>query len=477
MSDTINSQGFPTSASTLPNVEDINQDNNLNETESYFQYKIELKPQNMIIGKNYITDRILSTHEKSGKQVYWYQFRVPVYQPDAVIGGINDFKSIRFLRLALTNFQDPIICRFATFDLVRGEWRRYNYSLIEPGEYIPNDDPNETIFDVSAVNIEENGNRSPINYVLPPGIEQEVDNTTTTLRQQNEQSLVLKVCDLEDGDSRATYKNADLDVRSYKKIKMFVHAEGKEDDLKYGDLTCFIRLGTDFTSNYYEYEIKLMPTPHFSSSAYAIWPSQNEIDIEFEIFQLAKQERNFNSSDVTTPYVKNSSGGKITVVGNPNLAQIKTIMIGVRNPKKLSFEGEDDGESKCGQIWVNELRLTDFDEYGGWAANSRLTARLADFGNVTLAGNMSTVGFGSIEKKVSERQKHNAYQYDLSSTFDLGKFFPENYGVKIPMYLGNSESIINPQYNPLDPDILFKTSLDALENKTERDSLKRIAQD
>ena len=183
--------------------------------------------------------------------------------------------------------------------------------MIEPGEYIPNDDPNETIFDVSAVNIEENGNRSPINYVLPPGIEQEIDNTTTTLRQQNEQSLVLKVCDLEDGDSRATYKNADLDVRSYKKIKMFIHAEGKEDDLKYGDLTCFIRLGTDFTSNYYEYEIKLMPTPHFSSSAYAIWPSQNEIDIEFEIFQLAKQERNFNSSDVTTPYVKNSSGGKL----------------------------------------------------------------------------------------------------------------------------------------------------------------------
>ena len=472
-------ESYPTAASSQPNTEDLNRDYTLSETESYFQYKLSLFP-GMQVGDSYISDMFettVKTENGASRNIKWYQFRVPVYQPDAVIGGINDFKSIRFLRLALTNFQDPIICRFATFDLVRGEWRRYNYSLIEPGEYIPNDDPNETIFDVSAVNIEENGNRSPINYVLPPGIEQEVDNTTTTLRQQNEQSLVLKVCDLEDGDSRATYKNADLDVRSYKKIKMFVHAEGKEDDLKYGDLTCFIRLGTDFTSNYYEYEIKLMPTPHFSSSAYAIWPSQNEIDIEFEIFQLAKQERNFNSSDVTTPYVKNSSGGKITVVGNPNLAQIKTIMIGVRNPKKLSFEGEDDGESKCGQIWVNELRLTDFDEYGGWAANSRLTARLADFGNVTLAGNMSTVGFGSIEKKVSERQKHNAYQYDLSSTFDLGKFFPENYGVKIPMYLGNSESIINPQYNPLDPDILFKTSLDALENKTERDSLKRIAQD
>ena len=187
---------------------------------------------------------------------------------------------------------------------------------------------------------------------------------------------------------------------------MFVHAEGEEDDLEDGDLSCFIRLGTDFTSNFYEYEIQLKPTPHYATSPDEIWPSSNEIDIAFEIFQLAKQERNFNNADVSSPYIKYASGGKITVVGNPNLSQVKTIMIGVRNPKKTSFNSDDDGLSKCGQIWVNELRLTDFDEYGGWAANGRLTARVADIGNVTISGNLSTIGFGSIEKKVNERQKY-----------------------------------------------------------------------
>ena len=473
-------ESYPTAALSQPNTEDLNGDHTLSETESYFQYKVRLDPDEMIVGQNCISDVLVTsvkTENGANRTIKWYQFRVPVYQPDKVIGSIRDFKSIRFMRLALTDFSQPIICRFATFDLIRGEWRRYNFSLEEPGEYIPIDDEDATTFDVSAVNIEENGNRSPIKYVLPPGIVQELDNTTTTQRQQNEQSLVLKVCDLKDGDSRATYKTSDLDLRTYKRIKMFVHAEGEQDDLNEGNLSCFLRLGTDFTANYYEYEIPLKPTVHGATNANDIWPSQNEIDIAFEIFQQAKQDRNYNNSDVSSPYIKYTSGGKVTVVGNPNLAQVKTIMIGVRNPKKKSMEDSDDGLSKCGQIWVNELRLTEFDEQGGWAANSRVTARLADFGNVTLSGNMSTIGFGSIEKKVNERQKYNAYQYDFSSTFDLGKFFSQDFGLKVPMYIGRSQAIKNPQYNPLDPDILFTTSLKALDSKVEKDSLKNIAQD
>ncbi|MDA9663588.1 cell surface protein SprA, partial [bacterium] len=378
----------------------------------------------------------------------------------------------------LTDFSQPIICRFATLELVRGEWRRYNLELTVGGEYIPNDVNDETLFDVSAVNIEENGQRNPVNYVLPPGIEQNIDNTTTSLRRDNEQSLVLKICNLGDGDSRAAYKTSDLDVRAYKHLKMFVHAEGSEDNLLDGELSCFIRLGTDFVSNYYEYEIPLKVTNHGDNERTEVWPIENNIDIKFEDFQLAKQERNFNGSDINSPYIVFlSSGKKITVVGNPNLSRVKTIMIGVRNPKKNSFESDDDGLSKCGEIWVNELRLTDFDEYGGWAANTRFTARLADLGTITMSGNMSTIGFGSIEKKVNERQKSDNYQYDISSNLELGKFFSENLGFKIPMHISSSEQFSNPQYNPLDPDILFNTTLETMGSKSAKDSLRYIVQD
>ena len=287
-------ENYPTAATSQPNSEDLNGDQTLSETESYFQYKIRLDPQQMIVGQNYISDILettVKTENGSNRKIKWYQFRVPVYQPDNTFGGIRDFKSIRFMRLVLTDFVQPIVCRFATFELIRGEWRRYNFSLAEPSEYIPIDEDNLTSFDVSAVNIEENGNRNPINYVLPPGIVQELDNTTTTQRQQNEQSLVLKVCNLNDGDSRATYKTTEIDLRTYKRIKMFIHAEGEEDNLNDGDLSCFLRLGTDFTSNYYEYEIPLIATPHGASSANEIWPFQNEIDIAFSILQDAKKER------------------------------------------------------------------------------------------------------------------------------------------------------------------------------------------
>ena len=472
---------YSTSATSLPNSEDINRDNTLGESESYFQYKIRLSPQTMNISNPYISD-VLETNvtTKNGdlRPIKWYQFRVPVYNPEKIVGSIQDFKSIRFMRLVLSDFTDPIICRFATLELVRGEWRRYNLDLTQAGEYLPNDIDDETLFDVSSVNIEENGQRSPINYVLPPGIEQNIDQTTTISRKDNEQSLVLKVCNLEDGDSRAAYKTSDLDVRAYKRLKMFVHAEGEEDNLNDGDLSCFVRLGTDFTTNYYEYEIPLKPTNHGDNNRLEVWPEVNNIDIKFEQFQAAKQERNFTGADVGVPYVVYLNGGKkITVVGNPNLSRVKTIMLGVRNPKKTSLDSEDDGLSKCGQIWVNELRLTDFDEYGGWAANARFTTRLADLGTITMSGSMSTIGFGSIEKKVNERQKSNNYQYDLSSNLDLGKFFPEKYGVKIPMHISSSEHIRNPQYNPLDPDILFNTTLKTMGSKNERDSLKYIAQD
>ncbi len=478
----------PTMATTIPNTEDINFDNTLNESESYYHYNIPLFP-GMQIGDSYITD-IQETEAKTptgDRTIKWYQFKIPVQQPDKTVGSIRDFKSIRFIRMLLKDFDQPIVMRFATLELVRGEWRRYNFNLKTEGEYVPNDNASNTSFDVSVVNIEENAEKIPVPYVLPPGIEQEVDNTTTYVRRQNEQSLVLKVCDLEDGDSRAAYKTFNNDFRTYKKLKMYVHAEASgeiESALRDGDLSLFIRLGTDFNDNYYEYEIPLKVTPWGVSRLddELIWPVENELNITFEQLLDAKQERNKAIRDgihtsSTDPF--SGTDKQITVVGNPNISMVKTIMLGVRNPRKggINFNVNDDGTSKCGEIWLNELRLTDFDERGGYAANGRINARLADFANVNLTGSMSTIGFGSIDQSLTARQKYDAYQYDFSSTFALGNFFGEKAALKIPMYVGVSEAIQTPQYNPLDPDITLKASLDELQSNEEKEELKDIAQD
>ena len=477
--------GYNATATNQPDVEDINRDNNMQTDEHYFQYRVRLKP-NMQIGQNYITDIVTSTVQYANGStghppIKWYQFKIPIQEPSKVINDLDNFKNIQFIRMFLKGFDSPVICRFAKLELLRGEWRKYLLSLLQPGEYSPTPEvPGDTHFDISSVSIEENGSRLPVPYVLPPGIEKERDISTTQLSTLNEQSLVLRVCNLHDGDARAAYKTTQVDIRSYKKLKMYIHAESLEgsDALNYGDLTCFIRLGSDFSDNYYEYEIPLIITAPGTTNPNDIWPDGNNMEITLDDLVNAKTKRNNamalnHAISLLTPYSVPSGSRKITVKGTPNLSNVRAMMIGIRNPKA----GIGTGAKLCGEIWVNELRLADFDEKGGWAATARVTAKLADLGTMTIVGNHSTAGWGSIEKRVSERDKVNKTSYDFSTSLELGKFLPEKSGIKIPMFFGYSESFINPQFNPLDPDVLFQNSLDEAPNTHIRDSIKTNAQD
>lgn len=483
--------GYPTSSNTTPNTEDINRDNNLTQSENYFQYHINLAPGSMVLGQNYITDVVeaQAVTPNGTRNIKWYQFKIPIRSPERVVGDV-DLRSMRFMRMFFKGFDQPIVCRFARLELIRGDWRKYNYSLLYPGEYIQDDNAYQTTFNIAAVNVEENSSKKPFNYVLPPGIDRQRNLQTTSQALLNEQSLSLSVCNLQDGDARATYKNVSVDMRNYKHLKMFAHAEAAgTEPLNTGDIKMFVRLGTDFDQNYYEYEYTLSVTPDGSTSREDIWQSPvNDMDITFSDLQNAKLQRNqdiinkIQGINLITPYTTTFDNGAhlITVVGNPNLSAVKTIMIGIRNPKRAAVtDQKDDGAAKCAQIWVNELSLEGFEEKGGWAALGRVQAKLADFADVTLASGIKTQGFGSIEQKLNERALDNTYNYDLSSNVRLGKFIPEKVGLNIPMYVGYSEGWIAPKYNPLDPDITTKATLDNYPDykQDDRDSLAKIIKD
>lgn len=455
--------GVPSAATNNPNIEDINRDNTLSETENYYQYKIKISPQDLTpnnVGQNYIVNVIdgSATIGNTQKNVKWYQFKVPVTEFEKSVGSIEGFNSIRFMRVFMKGFEKPVVCRIARMELVRSDWRRYAFDLQRPGEYIANDD-NTTTFDVSAVSVQENGEKKPVNYVIPPGINQQQNVQTTNLVLLNEQALSLRACNLKDGDSRAIVKNTELDVRSFGKMKLFMHAEKLGvDPLNDGDVTVFVRLGSDYNNNYYEYEIPVKLTqpgyydPNSEDGKYTVWPSDNEFIIDFEKITSTKINRNGSSGgiDLTAmqrPYTESDGNNSITVVGNPNLASIKSLMIGIRNPK------DNGGLPKCVEVWVNELRLTDFVNKGGWATTGSVQAKLADLGQVSLAATYSRPFFGSIEKKISERSRETNFQWDAVSTVQLGKFFPVKWRVNLPVYYAYGETKITPQYSPYDPDI------------------------
>ncbi|HEY3388456.1 MAG TPA: cell surface protein SprA, partial [Prolixibacteraceae bacterium] len=254
-------ESYPTAATSIPDVEDINDDNTLNENEAYFQYHLKIDPNNMVLGKNYISDIRKSNVNMLGGRtspITWYQFKIPVSSPDKVYGAINDFRSIRFIRMFLRGWQKPVVMRFATLDLVRTNWRRYDKDLTEDMS-LPS---TGTQFEISAVNVEENSKRKPVNYILPPGVSRVIDPSNAQLTQLNEQSMVLRTIDLQPGDARGAYKNMLIDMRRYKTLKLEVHAEEMEGtNLKDDDLYMFVRIGSDFQYNYYEYEIPLKLTP------------------------------------------------------------------------------------------------------------------------------------------------------------------------------------------------------------------------
>ena len=472
-------EGYDTSYKTTPDVEDINQDYTLNEYEKYYQYRISIRPEDLVVGQNYIVDkREVSPKLRNGEtdHVTWYQFRIPLSDYEQRVGGISDFTSIRFMRMFLAGFKKPIVLRFGNLDLVYGKWRMYNQTLDATA-------PQQGKMTMGAVNIEENNDKSPVNYVLPPGISRAQDPSQPQLVESNEQALSMNVENLGHGESKAVYKNTTLDLRQYKRMQMFVHANSLDPNttnLQDNQLAVFIRLGSDYKSNYYEYEIPLSLTPWKSnygmnspSDRRLVWPEENMLDVPLSLFTAVKKARNKAKAAGTASYSRPYSAydedkpnNKVTVMGNPTLGEVKTMVVGVRN---LS------SDAKSGEVWVNELRLRDYNNSGGWAASGNLNVQLSDFGTVNLTGKYVSDGFGGLEDGVAARSTDDYKTYSLTTNFELGKFFPDKAKVSIPLYYSVTKEETSPRYNPLDTDMLLKDALDAASDKHERDSIKSIA--
>ena len=481
--------------STLPDTEDLNGDNTLSENESYFRYRIPFRydpsePDGRgsidLEAARYVT-QVREVPEENGRpRQLWYRFKVPLDQYDARVGSIQDFRSIRFMRMYLKDFERDVIFRFARLDLVRNQWRRYlrNDELRPPGPQ-PAPIDRSVYFDVDAINIEENSGRAPFPYVLPEGIQREQQLNTINNLQQNEQSQVMTVCGLPDGNARAIYKIVNLDMRVFERLRMFVHAEEFDESggveapelLDDGDVRLFVRLGSDFLDNYYEYDLPLSftraPLPvgvNQDVLSRSIWPSTNDLEIVLEDLIELKKQRNASGTNLDRLFemvAPNDPDNVIRIKGNPTLGLVKGVMIGLRNPR-------GGADQVCTQVWVNELRLNGLDEQGGGAGLARLDMQLADFGSVSASGAFSTIGWGSLDQKLAQRQRESNLTYDVAGTFEMGKFLPDESGVRIPMTVVYSNAVSRPEYDPYDLDIKLADKL-AEAPADIRDSLREQA--
>lgn len=457
-----------------PDQEELNRDNTLNETEEYFQYKVELKPGMDPVNNQLITDKRtvpVRLADGSSRSETWFLFRIPIREFTAKVGNIPDFKSIRFIRMFMTDFEDTTVVRFGKLELVRNQWRKFNYETDTTGNYIPLPTNDPTSLEVLAVNIEENDQRQPIVYRQPPGIErqQQISNNNVQLLQ-NEQALSLRLCNLQPKDARGVFKTLNLDLRQYGQLSMFVHAESVQGQvlLNDGDLNAVVRIGNDFVSNYYEIKIPLSITPFGARDSLSIWPEQNNLDFDLTELTRLKMRRNQQGVQPSRYYEEVQAGGKsFAIMGNPNLGEVRGMMLAVQNRKS---------SAACTEVWFNELRLSKLDERGGWAALGRVDVRMADLGSLSFTTSARSRGFGTLEQRVNERSREDFAQFDLSTNMDLGRLLPRGALLQIPVYAGISKTTSTPEYDPYDLDLRLRDKLDAAD-KGERDSIRRDAVD
>lgn len=493
-------QNLNPSATNFPDSEDLNRDNSLNETEAYFRYKLELKKRNVTFNdgiqmdvidteapelRDIITDTVV--FDRNGVRFVWYRFKLPLdHVRRQTVNGIQDFRSIRFIRMFWKGFDERTTFRFATLELGRNQWRRFTQPLPLLGpDGVSCDDPgtSQIPFDVNAVSIEQNAARTPFNYTIPPGIARQQSVGAFPDILQNEQALAISICSLGHCAARAIFKMINMDLRQFQRLKMFVHAEQVDEPIDSNDMTVFVRLGSDFFRNYYEYEIPLTPSDpnnvingNPDSRAYKeeVWRPENNFDFPLalltEVKKLRNQNQNWNLDVPFTITDPDNPRAKVKVVGNPNLGFVKGAMIGVRNVDEAQVP-------HCVEVWVNELRLNGFNEQGGYAGQARVDMKLADLGNISVAGNYTSIGWGSIEQKLIQRQREEIIQYDLSTNIELGKFLPQNFGLRLPFYAQYSNTTKNPEFDPYDLDIKLKEKLRDEADPFKRDSIRSVAQD
>jgi len=449
-------------ATTIPDNEDLNADNTLSELEEYYEYDMNILPNQLRVGGEYVVDQITTNNNNSKETVTWYLVRIPVRTPERQYGNIDGFKSIKYIRMLLTGFKDPIVMRMANFRMVGSRWRRYTGNL-QSGGLVPNYEQTTDDFMVSVVNLEENGagndNKPP--YVIPPGVVRDRDNTSSVPRQLNEQSAQLCADDVRDGDARAMFKNMSVDLFNYGRIKMYfsAHSQNAHDD----DLRAFLRLGKDLDSNFYEIEIplKITSTPVTGDRERSVWPEENEIDLALDELRRLKADRDRENISLNQFYpIEGREVGRhrIRVFGRPDLTTVQSLMIGVRNPRT------DDKRSYQVCIWANELRVTEFNRTPGWAANATLSAKLADFATITGAVHHTGFGFGGVSSKISERTRDQTTGYDISANVNVDKLLPGNTGIKIPMFVSYEKTTITPLYDPANPDLKLDAALQSFKD-------------
>ena len=438
--------------SRSPNTEDLSFTGSVDLENSYYEYDIPLsraelseqaRPEN--------TDNYIVSEVGDG----WYKARVPVRDFDRQVGDIDGFNRIESMRIWTRGHDVPITIRMASFELVGSQWQASDPISTEdslmagPGT-----------LRVSSINNEEDPTYSP-----PLGAIIGRDRTSRgTQRLAREQSMVLTVDELQANTQRGVFKTftQGLDLLKYANIRMNTHLHGENSSAitkaaLNENLRLFVRFGTNEVDDYYEYEQPLTAgdLPDGSETRLELWPLENEMNVTVSALNQLKVARDANNAPldslfsnvdddgaVRVPTPSSPDGTRLHIKGTPSLNSVNNIVIGVRHV------GEEPVPLRDVALWVDELRVSGYDEEGGWAATAQASVDLADFATVRGNFNRTTDGFGGLSSTLSERDQSDTESWTLRTDMNFDQFLParQNWSIPVTMELRSNTSM--PRFDP-----------------------------
>ncbi len=409
----------------VPDSEDMNGNGVLDDANAYFSYSFSLSrtsPDTVLVAGK-------SINTTTGEDFGWRLYRIPLNAeaPRRLKYGDADITNVQYVRLWMDGFSRSGMhfIRIAEVNLVGSEWKEMGVASPEaPETYSAGKD---SIIAISVMNTHDNPD-----YIPPPGVSGEVDRITQVTAR--EQSLVLNIKEMSPLYSCAIQKSLfeAQDYLHYNTLKMYVYGRdprGLHISPDSSRLEFFIRFGAS-TRDYYE----------IREPVYEGWDPRNNIDIDLqELAGIKLIASNYDSSGYRKGYSRILSSGKACfIMGNPSLTNVRLLIAGVRNL--------DDTHYFTGQVWMNELRLSNVKKDKGMAFRARAEFNWAGL----LTTNAQIERMDSDFHNVTERYgtQNNSTNFSASGTLQLHKFLPAKWGLAIPVSVNyrNMESL--PKYKP-----------------------------
>ena len=404
-----------------PDTEDINSNSTLDMTNSYFEYDIDLS-QNRFLGD--LTDT-----------AGWRLYRIPLKDPSNYkMVGTPDWTDIRFARIWVSHSENTTI-DIASIQLVGNRWQNQGVSSITQRQTpIPLGTNPEEDFEVYVVNTHENPGYQP-----PPKVAGTLNRQTGV--REKEQSLVLHYDQLKPYHQGSVYRvPLPENYTGYRYLKMFVHGPDNPEDVRF-----FLRLGSD-SSNYYEYHTTLYPG----------WDERNEVNIDFDQITALKAFARNNTASTSVSAV-DTTDGPYRVKGNPSLTTVRWFSMGVVNIDTVYFQ------PVSGEVWVDEMRVTDVRKEKGVAGSMSVIASLADLGNMNFTYKQQDSQYRSLTAKTGSGINHVDYQFNLSN-FQLHRFLPVSLGYSLPFSFSYSRNLDLPKWES-GSDIILPKELREMEKR------------